>query len=80
MKKKRELYYKRWNYNFRKRDKDFLLLLHENRNRVLTYSLIEEYIWKDKLMSMSALKTFIKELIKDYLLIWLLIYHKKVIN
>ena len=60
--KKRELYYKDEIIMLRKRDKDFLLLLHENRNRVLTYSLIEEYIWKDKSMSMSALKTFIKEL------------------
>lgn len=58
----RELYYKDEVINLRKRDKDFLLLLHENRNRVLTYSLIEEYLWKDKSMSMSALKTFIKEL------------------
>jgi two-component system, OmpR family, response regulator VanR len=60
--KKRELYYKDEIIILRKRDKDFLLLLHENRNRVLTYSLIEEYLWKDKSMSMSALKTFIKEL------------------
>ena len=60
--KKRELYCKDEIIILRKRDKDFLLLLHENRNRVLTYSLIEEYIWKDKSMSMSALKTFIKEL------------------
>jgi two-component system, OmpR family, response regulator VanR len=60
--KQRELYYKDEIITLRKRDKDFLLLLHENRNRVLTYSLIEEYIWKDKSMSMSALKTFIKEL------------------
>lgn len=58
----RELYYKNEIVNLRKRDKDFLLLLHENRNRVLTYEMIEEYIWKDKSMSMSALKTFIKEL------------------
>jgi len=59
---KRELYFKDEIVNLRKRDKDFLLLLHENRHRVLTYDLIEEYIWKDKSMSMSALKTFIKEL------------------
>ena len=59
---KRELYYKDEIINLRKRDKDFLLLFHENRHRVLTYDLIEEYIWKDKSMSMSALKTFIKEL------------------
>ena len=60
--KKRELYYKEEIIVLRKRDKDFLLLLHENRNRVLSYETIEEYIWKDKSMSMSALKTFIKEL------------------
>lgn len=59
---KRELYFKDEIVNLRKRDKDFLLLLHENRHRVLTYDLIEEYIWRDKSMSMSALKTFIKEL------------------
>lgn len=59
---KRELYYKNEKVLLRKRDKNFLLLLHENKNRVLTYSMIEEYIWKDKSMSMSALKTFIKEL------------------
>ncbi|MBP6163605.1 MAG: response regulator [Aliarcobacter sp.] len=60
--KERELYYQNKVITLRKRDKDFLLLLHENKNRILTYSLIEEYIWKDKSMSMSALKTFIKEL------------------
>lgn len=48
--------------NLRKRDKEFLILLHKNRNQVVTYDQIEEYIWKDRSMSMSALKTFIKEL------------------
>ena len=48
--------------SLRKRDKDFLLLLYKNRNQVVTYEQIEEYIWKDRTMSMSALKTFIKEL------------------
>lgn len=59
---KRELYFKDEIVSLRKRDKEFLLLLHENRHRILTYEMIEEYIWKDKSMSMSALKTFIKEL------------------
>ncbi len=58
----RELFYKDEIVSLRKRDKDFLLLLYENRNRVITYSMIDEYIWKEKDMSMSALKTFIKEL------------------
>ncbi|XOB63391.1 response regulator transcription factor [Campylobacterota bacterium DY0563] len=48
--------------SLRKRDKEFLLLLYKNKNQILTYDLIDEYIWKDKTMSMSALKTFIKEL------------------
>ncbi|BAK73889.1 MAG: response regulator transcription factor [Candidatus Altimarinota bacterium] len=60
--KKRELYHENKIINLRKREKDFLLLLYENRNRILTYEMIEEYIWKDKIMTMSALKTFIKEL------------------
>lgn len=59
---KRELYFKDEIVSLRKRDKEFLLLLHENKHRILTYEMIEEYIWKDKSMSMSALKTFIKEL------------------
>lgn len=60
--KKRELYHENKIINLRKREKDFLLLLYENKNRILTYEMIEEYIWKDKIMTMSALKTFIKEL------------------
>jgi two-component system response regulator VanR len=60
--KEHELYYKEEIVNLRKRDKDFLLLLHKNKNSVTTYSQIEEYLWRDKSMSMSALKTFIKEL------------------
>ena len=48
----------------RKREKEFLLLLCKNKNNILTYEQIEEYLWKDKSMSMSALKTFIKELRK----------------
>lgn len=57
----RELYYKDEIVSLRKRDKEFLVLLYENKNQVLTYEQIEEYIWKDRSMSMSALKTFIKE-------------------
>jgi len=57
----RELYYKDKLVNLRKRDKEFLLLLYKNRNVVVSYELIEEYLWQDKQMSISALKTFIKE-------------------
>jgi len=57
----RELYYKDEVVSLRKRDKEFLLLLHRNRNVVVSYDLIEEYLWRDKSMSITALKTFIKE-------------------
>ena len=59
---KYELIYKDEVVALRKRDKDFLLLLYKNKEQVITYEQIEEYIWKDRTMSMSALKTFIKEL------------------
>jgi len=55
------LFYQNEKVLLRKRDIEFLLLLHKNRNNVLTYDLIEENLWKDKSMSISALKTFIKE-------------------
>ena len=46
----------------RKREKDFLELLFQNKNNITKYSIIQEYIWGDKIMSENALKTFIKEL------------------
>lgn len=49
----------------RRRERDFLALLHENKNRcVTTYFQIEERIWENSTMTTSALKTFIKELRK----------------
>lgn len=60
--KEHEFYFKEKIVTLRKRDKEFLLLLHKNKTNVLTYSQIEDYLWRDKSMSMSALKTFIKEL------------------
>lgn len=57
-----ELYYKEEIISLRKREKEFLLLLYKNKNSIVTYDQIEEYLWRDKSMSMSALKTFIKEL------------------
>jgi DNA-binding response OmpR family regulator len=57
-----ELIYKNKTIALRKRDKEFLSLLYKYKDSVVTYAQIEEYIWKDRSMSMSALKTFIKEL------------------
>ncbi len=58
---KRELQYKNSLVNLRKRDKDFLILLYKNKNQIVSYEMIEEYLWRDKTMSIAALKTFIKE-------------------
>jgi len=55
-----KLFYKKEEILLRKREIEFLILLY--KNKILNYEQIEEYIWKDKSMSMSALKTFIKEL------------------
>ncbi len=60
-KKTYKLYYKEKEILLRKRDIEFLLLLYKNKNQVLPYSLIEDSLWRDKSMSTSALKTFIKE-------------------
>ena len=56
-----KLFYKKEEVLLRKRDIDFLLLLHENKNQIVPYSLIEDTLWRDKVMSSSALKTFVKE-------------------
>lgn len=56
-----KLFYQNEEVILRKRDIDFLFLLHKNKEQVLPYSLIEDNLWKDKSMSASALKTFIKE-------------------
>lgn len=50
--------------HLRKKEKEFLELLYQNRNKITKYSLIQEYLWADKIMSQNALKTFIKELRK----------------
>lgn len=57
----RQLFYKDEILPLRKRDKDFLVLLYQNKNGVVSYDLIEEHLWRDKSMSVWALKTFIKE-------------------
>ncbi|MEA2050229.1 MAG: response regulator transcription factor [Campylobacterota bacterium] len=40
----------------------FLSLLYKNKKSTTTYEQIEYIIWKDKIMTQNALKTFIKEL------------------
>lgn len=61
----REISYKDEKILIRRREKDFLALLHENRNKCVTsYFQIEERVWENTHMSASALKTFIKELRK----------------
>jgi DNA-binding response OmpR family regulator len=59
--KKYKLIYKLQEIDLRKREIEFIFLLYKNKNQIINYSLIEETLWKDKYMSISALKTFIKE-------------------
>lgn len=62
---RREIKYDDKNILIRKRERDFLALLYENKKHCVTsYSQIEERIWENSDMSTSALKTFIKELRK----------------
>lgn len=58
------LYYKKQTIVLRKKEKHFLELLYKNKDKIITYDMIQEYIWVDKDMTQNALKTFIKELRK----------------
>lgn len=58
---KRELHYKDEVIPLRKREKEFLQLLHEKKEGILTYNEIEEELWIEKEMTTHALKSFIKE-------------------
>ena len=61
----RELRFNGETTTIRKRERDFLALLYENRNRCVTsYCQIEEVVWEKSEMSTSALKTFIRDLRK----------------
>jgi len=59
---KRELYYKEEVILLRKREKDFLEILHEKKGNLLSYYEIDELIWGEKEMTTYALKSFIKEI------------------
>ncbi|PLY09071.1 MAG: DNA-binding response regulator [Arcobacter sp.] len=60
---KRELIYKDTEIiPLRKREQDFLYLLHKNKNSITTYEQIEIELWQDKFMTNHALKSFIKEI------------------
>ncbi|MGA1933359.1 response regulator transcription factor [Arcobacter sp. YIC-464] len=60
---KRELIYKEEEIIFlRKREKDFLQILFEKKDSILTYEQIELELWQDKHMTSHALKSFIKDL------------------
>ncbi len=60
---KRELIYKdNETIPLRKREKDFLQLLTQKKDSIVTYIQIEEELWLDKEMTSHALKSFIKDL------------------
>ena len=58
---KRELHYKDEVIFLRKREKEFLQLLYDRKDGILTYNEIEEELWIEKEMTSHALKSFIKE-------------------
>jgi len=58
------LIYKNEEIILKKKEKDFLVLLYENKNNITRYNIIQDEIWVDKVMTQNALKTFVKELRK----------------
>lgn len=60
----RRLFYQGKAIELSKREKEFLVLLAQHKKQVTTYAQIEDVIWDGKMMSMEALKTFVKELRK----------------
>ena len=56
------LSYENENIELRNREKEFLLLLNKNQNSITSYEEIEQYLWKDKIMTPNALKSFVKEI------------------
>jgi DNA-binding response OmpR family regulator len=46
----------------RTKEIEFLTLLLKNKNRYVTYSEIENYVWNDSVMSKDALKTLVKNI------------------
>ncbi len=60
---KRELLYnERDHISLRKREKDFLCMLFDNKNQITRYEQIEHELWSEKSMTSHALKSFIKEI------------------
>lgn len=45
-----------------KKEKNLLTLLLSNQNRVVTYAMIEDSVYKDKYMSMDSLRTLVRRL------------------
>ncbi|XPV67512.1 MAG: response regulator transcription factor [Halarcobacter sp.] len=58
----RALVYKDETIPLRRREKEFLQMLIENKNKIVTYEMIESQLWIDRFMTNHALKSFIKEL------------------
>lgn len=59
---KREIIYNNEKIILRKREKEFLEMLYNNKKSITTYTQIELELWHDKEMTSYALKSFLKEL------------------
>lgn len=57
-----KLLFEKEEISLRKKEKHFLELLYQNKNRIVTYDMIQDYIWEEKFMTQNALKSFVKEL------------------
>lgn len=60
----KELFFDEKIVKLRKREKDFIMLLCQNKNYKASYFEIEERLWQDREMSKNALKTFVNEIRK----------------
>lgn len=59
---RRELVYYKKHIVLTKKEKDFLMILYQNKNKIISYEKIEYELWFEKDMTQNALKSFIKKL------------------
>ena len=61
-----EIEYENNRIKITKKERDFLELLYKNKNHITTYQNIQDSVWKNDIMSQTALKTFVKVLRKKF--------------
>lgn len=61
-----EIEYEKNRIKITKRERDFLELMDKNKKSITTYQNIQDSVWKNDIMSQTALKTFVKVLRKKF--------------